>query len=78
MGDIIHYSRKVSMQVQQALKMGNSTNGTLTFLARGLKYMPRDVLLQLYRTLVRPHLEYCVQFDSPYLRQDVLAPGVVH
>jgi len=74
MGDIIHYSRKVSMQVQQALKKANSTNGMLAFLARGFKYMTRDVLLQLYRTLVRPHLEYCGQFDSPNLKQELLAP----
>eukprot|EP00061_Rhincodon_typus_P019152 g9558.t1 len=30
-------------------------------------------MLQLYKTLVRPHLEYCVQFWSAHHRKDVEA-----
>jgi len=45
----------------------------MAFIARGMEYRSRGVLLQLYRVLVRPHLEYCVRFSSPYLRKDILA-----
>ena len=30
-------------------------------------------MLQLYKTLVRPHLEYRIQFWSPHYRKDVEA-----
>ena len=35
-------------------------------------------MLELYRTLVRPQLEDCVQFWSPHCRKDVIALEVVH
>ena len=66
----MNQSLKVSMQVQQVVK---KANGMLAFIVRGFEYRSRDVLLQLYRALVRPHLEYCVQFWSPFLRKGVLA-----
>src|SRR5688572_13963088 len=31
----------------------------------------KEIMLELYKTLVRPNLEYCVQVWCPYLRQDV-------
>ena len=70
LGVMVHQSLKVGMQVQQAVK---KANGMLAFIAKGFEYRSREVLLQLYRVLVRPHLEYCVQFWSPNLRKDILA-----
>ena len=70
LGVLVHESQKLSLQVQQVIK---KANGMLAFIARGMEYKSREVMLQLYRVLVRPHLEYCVQFWSPYLRKDVLA-----
>jgi len=57
------------IQVNQVVK---KANGMLAFMARGFEYRSRDVFMQLYRALVRSHLEYCVQFWCPYLRKDVL------
>ena len=63
------------MQIQQAVR---KANGMLAFIARGVEYWSKDILLQLYKALVRPHLEYCVQFWSPSLRKDILGIEGVH
>ena len=63
-------SQKPSLQVQQVVR---KANGMLAFIVWGIEYKSREVLLQLYRALVRPQLEYCVQFWSLHLRKDILA-----
>jgi len=48
-------------------------NSIFAFISRGLEYKSSDVLLRLYKALVRPPLEYCEQLWAPYPSKDVLA-----
>eukprot|EP00061_Rhincodon_typus_P007698 g29660.t1 len=47
--------------------------GMLAFVGQGIEYKNQDVMLQLYKTLFKLHLEYCIQFWSPHYRKDVEA-----
>ena len=61
---------KVAMQVEKVVK---KAYGMLAFIGRGIEFKNWQVMLQLYRTLVRLHLEYSVQFWSPHYQKDVEA-----
>jgi len=37
---------------------------------RSIKSKDRDILLSLYKSLVRPHLEYCIPAWSPHYAKD--------
>ena len=58
----------MATQVEKVVK---KAYGMLAFIGRGIEFKNRQVMLQLYRALVRPHLEYCVQFWSPHYQKDV-------
>ena len=45
----------------------------LAFIGRSIEFKNWQVMLQLYRTLVRPHLEYRVQIGAPHYQKDVEA-----
>ena len=68
LGVHVHRSLKVATQVDKVVK---KAYGMLAFIGRGIEYKNWQVMLQLYRTLVMPHLEYCVQFWSPHNPKDV-------
>ena len=68
LGVQVHKSMKVATQVENVVRKAYRM---LAFIGRGIEFKSCRLMLQLYRTLVRPHLEYCVQFWSPYYRKDV-------
>jgi len=37
---------------------------------RTITYKDLKIMLNLYKTLVRPHVEYCVSAWSPYYKKD--------
>ena len=68
LGIIISSDLKPSRQCTEAIKKANKLVG---FIGRAFEFKSEDIILTLYNSLVRPHLEYCVQFWSPYYRKDI-------
>ena len=74
LGVLIESNCKVSEQCIKAVKKANSMLGLIN---RKIKYKSKDVITRLYKALVRPHLEYCIQAWNPYLQKDIhLLEGV--
>ena len=74
LGIIVRSDLKVSSQCIKVFKFANQV---LWMIKRTFSYKSIDNLLLLYKSLVRPHLEYCMQAWSPHLRKDInLLEGV--
>jgi ribonuclease P/MRP protein subunit RPP40 len=65
---IIESSGKFS---QQCLTAVNKANSLVGMIRRSIQYKSKGVIVKLFKSLVRPKLEYCIQAWSPYLRKDI-------
>ena len=56
---------------EQCSKAANEANKRLVMINRNFKCRARKVILPLYKSTVRPHLDYCVQAWRPHYRKDI-------
>ena len=68
LGVVITSDLKFSKQCIEAEKKAQRILG---YIKRQFGYRNREIVLTLFNSLVRPHLEYAVQFWSPSLRKDI-------
>ena len=68
LGVTISADMKVSEQCGIAASKGNQILGLIR---RTLTYKEKQLIVPLYKAIVRPHLEYCIQAWRPYRKKDI-------
>ena len=66
LGFTVSAHMKVSEQCDIA---ASKSNQMLGLIRRNITYKENRLIIPLYRTIVRPHLEYCIQTWRPYRKK---------
>jgi len=56
---------------EQCVQAAKKAQSVLGMIKRHLKVIDKEDFKLLYKTYIRPHLEYCVQAWSPHLKKDI-------
>ena len=68
LGVTLSADMKVSEQCGIAAAIGNQI---LRPIRRNIIYKEKQLIVPLYKAIVRPHLEYCIQAWRPYRKKDI-------
>ncbi len=74
LGVHVNTSMKFNRQCAESAKKANEVMGMVK---RNFINFDREIVINLYKSLIRPHLDYCVQVWKPYLKKEIaLLEGV--
>src|SRR5579872_3623035 len=81
---VVTDERDLGVTVNQDLKVANqcavavkAANRTLGLIKRTFSSRSKDIIVALYKSLIRPHLEYCMSVWKPHYKKDIdLLEGV--
>ena len=68
LGLTISADKKVSEHCAIAAAKGNQILGLIR---RNIVYKEKELIIPLYKTIVKPHLQYCIQAWRPYRKKDI-------